>query len=161
MVGYLAASCGFTDSHLWSSKSMEGNGIPSSSTPTQPTTVGLEPTNQNPTSAARILRTPQPPMNNDRRPGEPSRPEARNDLQGTKEQRNTRTQLVILLIPPPCVVEGSALGLLASGLDGGVFGCRGGQPQLEEGCVSASRCSSPERGSFVVFPSVERGDILL
>ena len=64
---------------------LTGMGIPSSSAPTQPTMVGLEPTNQNPTSAARILQTTQPAMNDDRRPGEPSRPEARNDLQGTKE----------------------------------------------------------------------------
>ena len=28
MVGYLAASYGFTDSHLWSSESVEGNGDP-------------------------------------------------------------------------------------------------------------------------------------
>ncbi len=28
MVGYLAASCGFTDSHLWSSESVDGNGDP-------------------------------------------------------------------------------------------------------------------------------------
>ena len=63
----------------------KGTRIPSSSAPTQPTTVGLEPMNQNPTSAARILRTTRPATNDDRRPGEPSRPEARNDLQGTKE----------------------------------------------------------------------------
>ena len=86
----------------------KGTGIPSSSAPTQPTAVGLEPTNQNPTSAARILRTTRPATNDDRRPGEPSRPEARNDFQGTKEP--PRIQLTILLIPPPCGVEGSALG---------------------------------------------------
>ena len=28
LVGYLAASCGFTDSHLWSSESVDGNGDP-------------------------------------------------------------------------------------------------------------------------------------
>ena len=80
-------------------------GIPSSSAPTQPTTVGLEPMNQNPTSAARILRTTRPATNDDRRTGEPSRPEARNDLQGTKEQ-HPRIQLAILLIPPPRTGEG-------------------------------------------------------
>ena len=91
----------------------KGTEIPSLSAPTQPTTVGLEPTNQNPTSVARILRMTRPATNDDRRPGEPSRPEARNDLQGTKEPpslEDASEQLTILLIPPPCGVEGSALG---------------------------------------------------
>ena len=34
LAGYRAASCGFTDSHLWSSESVDGNGGPSSSAPT-------------------------------------------------------------------------------------------------------------------------------
>ena len=48
LAGYLAASCGFTDSHLWSSESVDGNGDPSSSAPTQTTPVGLKPTTQSP-----------------------------------------------------------------------------------------------------------------
>jgi len=140
----------------------KGTGIPSSSAPTQPTTVGLEPTNQNPTSAARILRTPQPATNDDRRPGEPSRPEARNDLQGTKEQHTpTLDTARDPSYPSPVWGGGIRSPVTRLRIGWGVFGCRGGQPRLEEGGVSASRFSSPERGSFVVFPSVERGDILL
>ena len=80
---------------------MEGTGIPSSRTPTQPTMVGLEPTNQNPTSAARILRMTRPARND---ADDQESPADQKQGMTSKEQRTPpplRMQLTILLIPPP------------------------------------------------------------
>ena len=106
LVGYLAASCGFTDSHLWSSESVEGNGDPQLERSNTTHHGGTR--THKPESNERSQDPTNDPASHERRPGEPSRPEARNDLQGTKEQ-HPRIQLAILLIPPPCGVEGSAL----------------------------------------------------
>ena len=60
--------------------------------------------------------------------------------------------------PPPCGVEGSVSLVTRLRIGRGVSGVVVASRDWRRG-MSASRCSSPERGSFA-FPGVDRGDIL-
>ena len=109
----------------------KGTGIPSSSAPTQPTTVGLAPTIQNPTRAARILQMTRPATNDDQ------------ESPAVQKQGTTSKE------PPTGYSSRSFISLPRAGwrdpLSGnsppdwtGRFGCRRGQPRLEEGRVGVS-----------------------
>ena len=109
----LTHTCGALS--LW-----KGTGIPSSSAPTQPTTVGLEPTNQNPTSprswlprttiddtsTTKHLRHDHHHQHDHRPPRNPIKEDPEKDRRPDQTPRDSSPPS---LSPPPGQVEGSSL----------------------------------------------------
>ena len=102
LAGYLAASCGFTDSHLWSSESVDGNGdlqLKRSNTTHHRGTRTHDPESNEPT----ILATTNDDRRHEHHETPPPRPPPPTRPPTTKEPRKRPLlrQLATLLIPPP------------------------------------------------------------